>query len=187
MEGSGVESEGVSGEAHCDADQRNGDVSEESLIGRCGQRRKFARPDFVLTQALPKTPPTSLESLAAAGFSDDEDFLEPVSWRVGRRQGLEKRESLTTAAAAGKRVCVESEDFLEKGAEQSGEGSGGGEEREEVEGERDEYDMEDSFVNDNSVLTQVPGDKHSIFCFIVFACSTVGDPLTATKGKATEK
>ena len=76
---------------------------------------------------------------------------------------MEEREPHTTAVAAGKRVCVESEDFLEREAELSGEGSGGEEEREEVEGGRDEYDMEDSFINDNSVLTQVPGDKHLFF------------------------
>ena len=164
MEGSGMAPGGVSGEAHCDADRGNGDVSEESLIGGCGQkRRKFARPDFLLTQAPPKTPPTSLESSAAAGSSEDEDFLEPLSRRVRRRRGLEEREPLTTTAAAGKRVCVESEDFLEREAELSGEGSGGEDEREEVEGGRDEYDMEDSFINDSSVLTQVPGDKDFIF------------------------
>ena len=170
MEGSGVAPGGVSGDAHCNADRGNGDVSEDSLIGGCGQkRRKFARPDFLLTQAPPKTPPTYLESSAAAGSSDDEDFLEPLSRRVRRRRGLEEREPLTTTAAvAGKRVCVESEDFLEREAELSGEGSGGEDEREEVEGERDEYDMEDSFINDNSVLTQVPGDKHFFFFVSLF-------------------
>ena len=143
------------GEVHCDS--QNGDVSEESLIGGCGQRRrKFARPDFLLTQAPPKSPPISpmASSGTAPGSGDDEDFLlEPLSRRLRKRGVFVERER-DSGEAGRKKVRLEPEEYLDKEAELSGEGEGSGEE-EEVERGADEYNMEDSFINDNSVLTQV--------------------------------
>ncbi|CAI7999090.1 Fanconi anemia group M protein [Geodia barretti] len=142
-------------EVHCDS--QNGDVSEESLIGGCGQRRrKFARPDFLLTQAPPKSPPISpMESSGTApGSGDYEDFLlEPLSRRLRKRGVFVERER-ESGEAGRKKVRLEPEEYLDKEAELSGEGEGSGEE-EEVERGADEYNMEDSFINDNSVLTQV--------------------------------
>ena len=145
----------AAGEVHCDS--QNGDVSEESLIGGCGQRRrKFARPDFLLTQAPPKSPPISptASSGTSPGSGDDEDFLlEPLSRRLRKRGVFVERER-ESGAAGRKKVRLEPEEYLDKEAELSGEEEGSGEE-EEVERGADEYDMEDSFINDDSVLTQV--------------------------------
>ena len=143
------------GEVHSDCE-----VSKESLIGGRGhqqrRRRKFARPDFLLTQAPPKIPPTnSLQAAAVTeDFSDDEEeddfLLEPLSRRLRKRGVLVRREE-EFGVVARKKVCLEPEEYLNKEAELSGEGSEG----EEEEREADEYDVEDSFINDNSVLTQV--------------------------------
>ena len=142
-------------EVHCDS--QNGDVSEESLIGGCGQRRrKFARPDFLLTQAPPKSPPISptASSGTAPGSGNDEDFLlEPLSRRLRKRGVFVERER-ESGEAGRKKVRLEPEEYLDKEAELSGEGEESGEE-EEVERGADEYNMEDSFINDNSILTQV--------------------------------
>ena len=142
-------------EVHSDCE-----VSEESLIGGRGhqqrRRRKFARPDFLLTQAPPKIPPIISPQAAAVteDFSDDEEeddfLLEPLSRRLRKRGVLVRREE-EFGVVARKKVCLEPEEYLDKEAELSGEGSEG----EEEEREADEYDAEDSFINDNSVLTQV--------------------------------
>ena len=134
------------------------EASDESLIGGCGQRRQnIARPDFLSTQA----PPTFLSPLATTTSvsSDDEDFIEPLARRLKRKKReqrdgwLRKRESSVTRGDS-KRACLELNELIDREAELSGH------EKEEVEEEdcEDGYDMEDSFINDNSVLTQV--QKH---------------------------
>ena len=138
-------------------------TSEESLIGGCGKRRrKFARPDFLLTQAPPTTPPTSQHSSSGATVdtesSEDDDFIEPLGRRLKRRRIEE--------GLSGERDDeMEPGEFVEREAELSGDGGETGEEEEEVGGGEDDYDMEDSFINDNSVLTQVHIHTN-IFTFI---------------------
>ena len=130
-------------------------TSEESLIGGCGKRRrKFARPDFLLTQAPPTTPPTSQHSSSVATVdtesSDDDDFIEPLGRRLKRR----RIEEGLSGERDDEMARLEPGEFVEREAELSGDGGETGEE-EEVGGGEDDYDMEDSFINDNSVLTQV--------------------------------
>ena len=147
-------------------------TSEESLIGGCGKRRrKFARPDFLLTQAPPTTPPTSQHSSSVATVdtesSDDDDFIEPLGRRLKRRRIEE--------GLSGERDDeMEPGEFVEREAELSGDGGETGEEEEEVGGGEDDYDMEDSF---NSVLTQVHICTHKHFHFYDFFLSA-GHPHT---------
>ena len=138
-------------------------TSEESLIGGCGKRRrKFARPDFLLTQAPPTTPPTSQHSSSVATVDtesiEDDDFIEPLGRRLKRRRIEE--------GLSGERDDeMEPGEFVEREAELSGDGGETGEE-EEVGGGEEDYDMENSFINDNSVLTQVHIHTN-IFTFII--------------------
>ena len=187
-------------------------ISEESVIGGvCGHRHnKFARPDFLLTQAPPSSPrsprhitshrhitsprspchitsPNSphsdvyLVSSDSSGpmkrtrqpnkrrkqqtvdnSSDEDDFVSPVK-RVRREKRSEMNqrsgrapESVGAGVSEDQLLLEEEEDgFLDKEAELSGEETVGDSEEEGEDG----YDVNDSFINDNSVLTQVPSQS----------------------------
>ena len=151
-------------------------MSDESMIGGRGIRRaKCARPDFLLTQASPSFLPSSPRAHPSPSShvtspplslpSSDEPLMERIKRRERRKRSHE----------ASNDSSEEDVFLLDEEAELSGEG-GGGESGEEGEGEGDGYDMEDSFINDNSVLTQV--DTVILLTdieLIIFA----GDPLTA--------
>lgn len=158
--------------------------SEDSLIVVQGKRARCARPDFLLTQAPPPHPdvcvisPDSNNSEEEGkwqeekkirwtvgrvdGSSDEDEFVAPLR-RVTKRQGGTKSEDRQTShkgsQRGGVKLCStenqlgEEFDFLDQEAELSGDGGQNTEDS--VDEDEDCYDMEDSFINDNSVLTQV--------------------------------
>ena len=156
-------------------------MSDESMIGGRGIRRaKCARPDLLLTQASPSSLPSSPRAHPSPSShvtspplslpSSDEPLMERIKRRERRKRNREasseedafRRDNQLRFCKDSKIVrpngnthrLSEEREFLDEEAELSGEG-GGGESGEEGEGEGDGYDMDDSFINDNSVLTQV--------------------------------
>ena len=106
------------------------------------------------------------QEMIVIASSDDEDdeFIVPMR-RKRRKQGevcssegvnRGTEEVNSAGCRAGEDHLWKEFEFLDEEAELSeGGGDGGGEEEEEKEEGGDGYDLEDSFINDNSVLTQV--------------------------------
>ena len=163
--------------------------SEESLVVVRRKRAKCARPDFLLTQAPPSSDSDSLlgeveteektrkDSSVTRGsdFSDDDDFAVPLrhvrrvcGQRARRDQWISHTVSHNPAENKG---C----DYFDKEAEVSG-----GESVEEAtEEEGDCYDMEDSFINDNSILTQVQVYMGTVRQIEHLSLPTVGNAFRA--------
>ena len=133
-------------------------ISEDSIIGDCRRKRaKYARPDFLLTQAPPSSPPISpvshtAQRLLSTDYDDDDLTSGPLTRRP-LRSYKEDRESKKIV----RNTRHFTEEFLDEEAELSGDaGVESGEDEVAGEGEGDDgYDMDDSFINDKSVLTQV--------------------------------